>query len=101
MEQDFDIDGMRVRIEEQLDKAGITARAACLNANMSPGYLHSILKENRAPTVPKLAELCAKNGLSLPYILFGFEISPETQELVSLIEQDPGLRDNVLSLLKR
>lgn len=101
MTETYDIDGMLQRLEEELIVKNISKRAASVNADLSPGYLHGVLNERKEPTVKKLAHLCKKNGLSLSYILFGLRLSPETEHLMALIEANPEARDNVIALLER
>lgn len=90
---------MRERLENLLEKADISMRAASQKAGLTPGYLYSILKEGREPTVANLTKICQANNFSLAYLLFGFEISPATEKLIELIESSPERRDAVLALL--
>jgi len=90
---------MRQRLEEKLVEAGVTMRLASSNAGLGKGYVHSVIKAGTEPTVKKLAKICEANGISLAYVLFGIDMSPETQKLVELMESDPDRRDSILSLL--
>ena len=100
MTGNYDIDGMRMRLDEALKAAGISGNAASANAGFSKGYVHSIIAGNADPGTKKLAELCQKNGISFSYVVFGFDMSPETEALVRAFEADPARRDSILSLLK-
>lgn len=98
----YDSDAMRERLEAELKRKGLSMRQASLNAfSTSPGYLHSVIKDGREPTVRKLAETCEANGIGFAYIVLGYEVSPETERLVAVIEQDPLVRDGMLALLDR
>ncbi|MEO1421326.1 MAG: XRE family transcriptional regulator [Pseudomonadota bacterium] len=99
MRAEFDIAAMRARLAEALKDSGISMRKASLNAGLGHGYVHSILNEGKEPTVQQLAKICSENDISLVHVLFGFEISPETEELMKLISSDPAKRDAILALL--
>lgn len=99
MSSDFDIDAMRQRLDEALEKKGLSMRAASLKADLGPGFAHSIIKDGKEPTVTKLAALCEAAEISLSYILYGVKLSPETEKLIALIEANPEKRDGILALL--
>ncbi|WP_333696820.1 hypothetical protein [Phaeobacter italicus] len=102
MQMTYDTEAMKDRLRTALEKADVSWRAASIKGGTTPGYLHSVLKEDGAePTVQKLARICAGNNLSLVYILFGFEISPEAEKLLSLMEAEPKSRDAILALLEK
>lgn len=101
MTEVYDTDSMRKRLKESLDNAGLSMRAASLNAELAKGYVHSVLEEGREPTVAKLAQLCTKNNISLAYVMFGLNLNPETERLIQLIEADPAVRAAVVSILER
>ncbi len=73
----YDSDAMKGRLRTRLDTQGLSLRAASIRAGLAKGYLHSILKEGREPTVQNLAKVCAANDISLAYVLLGFEVSSE------------------------
>ncbi len=101
MTDSYDIAAMKERLALALKKAGISHNAASLKAGASTGYVHSILSGNADPGTKKLATICRANGISFAYVVFGFEMSPETEELLSLFEAHPEQRDNILALIKR
>lgn len=100
MDNTFDIEGLRSRLRSALEERGISMRQASLNGNCGAGWVHSILEDGKEPTVSKLAAVCYGSGLSLSYIMYGLEVSPETERLISLIEANPEKRDGLLALLK-
>jgi hypothetical protein len=99
MNDTYDITELRNRLREALSDAGISHRDASIKAGASSGYVHSIIKGTADPGTKKLAEICQANNISFPYVLLGFEITPETERLVRLFSADPGKRDSILSLL--
>lgn len=101
MRETYDTTAMRQRLMALLDKHDLSMRDASIRGNTTPGYLYSVLKSGAEPTVQKLAQICEGNGFSLAYVLFGFEISPETERLMALMEKEPRARDGILSLLEK
>lgn len=90
---------LRRRLEAGLAARGLSRRQASLAAGLGPGYVHSILREGKEPTVTSLARVCAAAGLSLSYVLLGLEISPQTERLMQRLEAQPDKRDSLLNLL--
>jgi transcriptional regulator with XRE-family HTH domain len=100
MEKTFDIEAMRQRISAVLTEKNISKRQASLAAGLGPGYVHSIIAEGKEPTVTNLAQVCNAIGVSLAYVMYGAEISPQVEKLISLIDQNPQKRDAILALLE-
>lgn len=101
MKNKIDLQDMRNRLSQKLDEAGISMRAASLNAKVGAGYVQAVIRGVQEPTISKLSQVCAANGISFPYIMFGFDMSPETHRLLELMEGDPVARDGILKLLER
>lgn len=94
-------DDWRSRLTVALADRKLSHRAASLGAGLAPGYVHSLLKEGKDPSVDNLSKVCAAAGISLSFVLFGFEISPATERLMALAEADPQQRDHLLALLEK
>jgi transcriptional regulator with XRE-family HTH domain len=90
----------RERLQVAVDKTGRSQREISLAAGLSAGYLHSILTEGKAPSIENALRLCAEVGVSLSYLLSGFEISPETEEILRLLESQPQARSGILQILR-
>lgn len=90
----------RVRLEDAINKSGRSKRELSLAAGKGPGYLFSILSEGKDPTIDNLIAICAALNVSLSKILYGIEISPQTEEILSLIEDNPKSRDGILQILR-
>ncbi len=100
MDESYDIAAMRNRLKAKLDEAGLSMRAASINAGLGAGWVQATLQEDGPePSIVKLAQMCAKNGISLPYVLFGFEMSSETRQILEMMESDPQKRDGLLALM--
>lgn len=88
------------RLADAIEKSGRSKREISLSANMGAGYVHSILAEGKDPTVDNLLKICEALNVSVTSILYGFEISPETEEILSLVEKNPKRRRGILDILK-
>lgn len=78
----------------------MSSRAVSIAAGNGPGYVHSILTEGKDPSVSNLIAICEVLGVSLSKILYGFDISPETEEILARLEGDPSARPALLALLR-
>ncbi len=72
-----------------------------MTAGKGPGYIHSILKEGKDPTVDSLVAVCSTLGVSVSSILLGVNMSRETEEILQALEQAPDRRSAVLTLLEK
>lgn len=88
----MEIGDWRSRLEAALTKSGKSMRSVSLGAGMGPGYLHSILKGGKDPTIDNLVAVCREIGVSLSWVLYGLEISPETEEILRELEASSPLR---------
>lgn len=89
----------RTRLEARIAQDGRTMRDVSLSAGLSAGYVHGILKDGKDPTIDRLSAVARALNVSLAYVLVGVNISPEAEEIVRVLEEDPVRRDAVLSLL--
>lgn len=99
MTREFDIDAMRMRLEAALKAKGLSKRAVSLSSGHAAGYVHSILSEGKEPTVGSLAAVCDAAGLSLSFVMYGIDVTPETEALLLRIQANPEKRDSILDLL--
>ncbi|WP_455473968.1 XRE family transcriptional regulator [Bartonella sp. B30(2025)] len=98
----MNIDGWRQRLRVALEKSGRSKRSISLAAGKGAGYLHSVLKEGKEPTIESLARICHEINVSINYILYGDSMSFEDQEFIELISKiSPEERQAILTLLRR
>ncbi len=98
----MNIDGWRQRLRAALEKSGRSKRSISLAAGKGAGYLHSILSEGKEPTIESLSRICHAIDISMNYILYGKEVSPEDKEFIELISKlSPEERKAILTLLRR
>ncbi|NBW13843.1 MAG: helix-turn-helix domain-containing protein [Caulobacteraceae bacterium] len=95
------IDGWKERLASAVQASGKSLRAISLAANAGPGYLFSVLNDGKDPSVEYLSRLCEALGVSLSYVLYGVNITPETERLMRLAEENPEARANLIAILER
>jgi len=92
----------RERLSQALKDRGLSMRDVSLRAGLAAGYVASLLgKEQKDPTISNLAAVCDAVGVSLPFVLYGYEITPEDQEIVAAMHENPVKRDAVITLIGR
>lgn len=96
----FELNAMHDRLAAAIQASGRSERDISIAAGLSHGSLNSLTKNKRDPGVETLAQICNELGVSLSYILYGVDVSPEAERLLSLIDQNPDRRDAILALLK-
>lgn len=80
---------------------GRSWRAVSLAAGLGPGYVFSVLKEGKDPTIGNLAKVCEAAGLSLSYVLFGVDLSRADEESLALFHALPERKKEAFLLLLR
>ncbi len=94
-------DDWRVRLAQKIEESGKSMRAISLACGRGSGYVHSILKDKKNPRAEALAEICAEAGTSVPYVLYGIDISAEGEKFLELFSQaSPDMRAAILTLLR-
>lgn len=79
MEADQD---WRRRLEEAIKEDGRSARELSLALGRGPGYLFSILKDGRQPTLTNVIAICDELGVSALWLLYGVKVDMQAEELL-------------------
>jgi len=90
----------RERLRAGLAASGKSMRAVSLATGNGQGYVSSILTEGKDPTIENLMAVCDAIPVSLAYVLYGFDITPEDADLLAAMKESPETRDAVLTLLR-
>lgn len=93
-------EAMRQRLKDAIDEAGKSARAVSLAAGLGPGYVHSILKEGKDPTIERLMAVCKAVPVSPVWILYGLDVEPEDVDIIRAMRDSPETRDGILAILR-
>lgn len=90
----------RTRLKTALRAARLSQRAVSLAADMGPGYVHSILKEGKDPTIENLLRVCEVAKISPAYVILDYELTPDLDELLRLWAAAPvEARQGILQIL--
>jgi transcriptional regulator with XRE-family HTH domain len=90
----------RDRLRQVLEEKNVSKRRASLDAGLGPGAVHSWLVEGKEPSVSHLTGVARALGVSLIWLTKGYNITPEAEEILSRLENDPAATDSVLTLLR-
>ena len=71
-------------------------RAISVEAGLSKNYLHTILVDGKAPTVPSVIAIAEVLGVSAGELIDGRRVSPETQRLMDVWDSLPTERRRAL-----
>lgn len=94
-------DGLwRQRLAAALEQKGMSKRRASLDSGNGPGYVHGILNEGKDPTIDKLTSLCETLGVSATYILYGIDVTPEDEKILTPLKDNPDAREGIISILQ-
>lgn len=93
------IEGIRKRLHDAVEKHPDSRRAILERAGLGPSYLYGVLTEKKEPGVDSIMRLCAAMGVSSEYILFGYELNTDTSQIIRLLEEHPEKRQHLLALL--
>lgn len=97
----MDWDGWKERLADGIKAKGKSQREVSLAAGKGPGYVNSLLKEGKDPTIENLLLVCEAADLSLIWVLFGFDMDRETEEIVrELKRESPTGRSGLLQHLR-
>lgn len=89
------------RLEAAVEASGKSRRAISLAAGMGPGYVHSLLREGKEPTITSLIAICREIGVSATYIITGQEMSVKGEKFLALLGQaSPTQQEAVLEILR-
>lgn len=77
----------RDRLRGAIEATERSQRDISLQAGMAPGYVNSLFNEAKDPRISNLLKILDEIDVSLSYILYGIEMSPEMEELLRLFER--------------
>lgn len=84
-----------------IEGSGRSMRSISLEAGLSPGYLHTMMTEEKDPTVSSLQAIGQVLGVSVSELLDGHPVAPETEELLVIWSALPAERRRALLDLLR
>jgi transcriptional regulator with XRE-family HTH domain len=93
---DAEGDEWRRRLAAAIAASGKSMRQIAKEAGMSHGYLTSLLKEGKTPTIASFMALAKVFGVSVGELAEGIKVSKETERLWLLWEKLPKDRKALL-----
>jgi transcriptional regulator with XRE-family HTH domain len=91
----------RERLRQTIKAQNTSMRKVSLDAGLGPGAVHSWLSAPfKDPSVTHLMDVCKVLKVSVIWITKGYDLTPEAEEILSLLENDPAGTDSVLTLLR-
>ncbi len=90
----------RLRLAQAIAAKNTSKRKVSLDAGLGAGAVHSWLAEGKDPSVTHLMRVCAVLGVTLTWLTKGYDITPEAEEILSEIQDNPAAMDGILTLLR-
>jgi transcriptional regulator with XRE-family HTH domain len=92
-------DQWRDRLKQALDASGKSMRAVSLEIGCSTSYLFQVISHGKEPTIDRIMRLADALGVSLPWLLYGYEMSHQEEQLLRAVSQlSPKQRQSFLEL---
>lgn len=72
------------RLQQAMEQKGVTMRELSLVAGRAPGYVHSLIKEGKRPSIDNLVAISDRLGVSLVWLVFGVDMTADAEKLLRL-----------------
>lgn len=95
----LDMDAVRERLLEAVENSGLARREIARRAGVGPGYLTSLLREKKEPGIDRLSRICNVVGVSVAWVMHGYDISPSTEKIMARLQGHPDKHDGILKIL--
>ena len=85
----------RNRLEAALEKSDRSARSVSLAIGRAPGYINTLLREDKQPSLSNLVSLCDELKISVLWLLYGVEMDDESEEMLKIFSNlsEDGRKD--------
>lgn len=100
MTQMYDPIAMRTRLSQAIKDKRMSMRQVGLDAGLSVSAVHGIIKLNRDPGAENLVKICDVIGVTVSWVMYGYNITPEAEEVLHLLQENPAKRGAILQLLR-
>lgn len=101
MSKHTDMDAVRQRLNDAIAKSNKSQRQILLDAGLGTSFLHGMLIEGKDPKITSLMKLCDSIGVSLMWVLYGLDASPEVEQILGALSQNPEKLPHLLALLEQ
>ncbi|GGX63032.1 hypothetical protein GCM10007385_35200 [Tateyamaria omphalii] len=96
----FDEAKMRIRLKEAVDANDMSQNEISRRSGNSVSYVSGVINGSRDPQVSKLVSVCDVLGVSLIWLLYGFDVPEGADEILQHVAEKPEQTDAVISLLR-
>ena len=80
----------RERLQQALEASGKSQSAIAREAGVGRSYLNGVLVEGKEPTLANFLSLAEALSVSATWLIYGVEISADTEELLRLYSRLPA-----------
>lgn len=94
-------EGWLERLRGAVQKDGRPLRAISKAAGLGPNYLGELLNKGKVPGIDKLLRLCSELEISATWVLTGTKVSPDSEEMLSILATLPPDQQTTLLSLAR
>lgn len=78
-------EGWKERLFEAIEADSRSDRAISLGAKLGPNYIEQMRKKGKMPGADAVLKLCKALGISPVFLLTGMQITPEEEEVLTLL----------------
>ena len=96
----YDNRAMRARLEQALKDKKESMRSASIGAGQGESYLAGVITNGRDPQLSRLIAVCEYLDVSLPWLLYGFDLPSGSEEIFQLLAENPEKSENIAALLR-
>lgn len=87
------------RLEDARERKGVSLRALSISMGRAPGYVHSLIKEGKRPSIDNMVAIADQLGVSLNWLVFGVEMTADAERLLRLYSGlDTAQQENFLRM---
>ena len=95
------LEGWLKRIDEAIKADGRKPRTISKAAGFGPNYVGEMFTKGKVPGIDRLLALCAELNVSATYVLTGSDVSPESEEVLSILASLPADQQKTFLQLAR
>jgi len=95
-------DDWKKRLLDAIDRDGRSGRSISAKLKLGPNAISELRNTDKTPSFDKVLKLIDEIGASRSYVILGYEIGPQEEELLSVLaELGPGALSAALELVRR
>lgn len=92
-------DAWRARLTDAIKGSGKSWNKISKDAGLAPNYLNGILKLGKEPGLDRLLRICDSIPASPAWIIHGYDVTPEDEQILQLLRRNPKARQGIFALI--